>query len=109
VYTFPVNALDTDLSRYSDWLTWLAAQGATDSDVRAIWIGGSASTGGYDEWSDLDVDLLCTPGKAAAVHDRLLARIHQDFEVDHVWRLPKSTWPDGRQSFINHQPLPRRP
>jgi hypothetical protein len=64
----------TDLSRYADWTTWLAEQGATDPDVRVVWVGGSAATGGYDEWSDLDVDLLCTPGEADAVHERLVAR-----------------------------------
>jgi hypothetical protein len=47
----------TDLSRYADWTTWLAEQGATDPDVRVVWVGGSAATGGYDAWSDLDVDL----------------------------------------------------
>jgi hypothetical protein len=25
------------------------------------------------------------------------------FDVDHVWRLPLSTWPDGRQSFVHLQ------
>ena len=64
--------MPTDLSRYDDWMTWLAEQGATDPDVRVVWVGGSAATGGYDEWSDLDVDLLCTPGEADAVHDRLV-------------------------------------
>jgi predicted nucleotidyltransferase len=96
----------TDLSRYADWTTWLAEQGATDPDVRVVWVGGSAATGGYDEWSDLDVDLLCTPGEADAVHDRLVARARATFAVDHVWELPTSTWPDGRQCFINLQSRP---
>ena len=96
----------TDLSRFDDWLAWLAARGRDDPDVRVVWVGGSAATGGYDEWSDLDVDLLCTPGEADAVHDRLLARIRADFDVDHVWELPRSTWPDGRQCFVNHPPRP---
>jgi predicted nucleotidyltransferase len=94
----------TDLSRFADWTAWLTRQGETDPDVRVVWVGGSAATGGYDEWSDLDVELLCTPGEAAAVHERLLSRVEDDFDVDHVWRLPESTWPDGRQSFVNHQP-----
>lgn len=98
--------MPTDLSRYADWTTWLAEQGATDPDVRVVWVGGSAATGGYDEWSDLDVDLLCTPGAADAVHDRLVARARAAFAVDHVWELPASTWPDGRQCFINLQARP---
>src|SRR6476660_7077468 len=75
-----MNSPVTDLSRYEDWLTWLADQGAHDPDVRVVWVGGSAATGGYDEWSDLDVDL--------------------------VWELPRATWPDGRQCFVNHQHRP---
>lgn len=95
-----------DLSRYDDWTTWLAAQGATDPDVLVVWVGGSAATGGYDEWSDLDVDLLCTPGEADAVHERLVVRARADFAVDHVWELPKATWPDGRQCFVNLRARP---
>jgi predicted nucleotidyltransferase len=98
--------LVTDLSRFDDWLAWLARQGEADPDVRVAWVGGSAATGGYDEWSDLDIELLCTPGEADAVHDRLLARIREDFDVDHVWELPRATWPDGRQCFVNHQHRP---
>ena len=59
----------TDLSRYADWTAWLTAQAEADPDVRCVWVGGSAATGGYDEWSDLDLDVLCTPGTSTAVYD----------------------------------------
>jgi hypothetical protein len=95
-----------DLSRYDDWLRWLRRQGEEDPDLLAIWIGGSAVTGGYDEWSDLDADMLCTPGTHDATYERLLARVHEDFDVDHVWELPREFWPDGRQCFVNHQHRP---
>lgn len=97
---------DPDLSRYDGWLAFLRELGATDPDVRAVWIGGSAATGGWDEWSDIDVDLLCTPGRSSAVHDRFVARARERFGIDHVWELPLSTWPDGRQSFLNEQHRP---
>ena len=93
-----------DLSRYDDWLAFLREQGRSDPDVLVVWVGGSAATGGWDECSDLDIDLLCTPGAADAVHDRVLARAEERFDVDHVWRLPLATWPDGRQSFVHLQP-----
>jgi len=95
-----------DLTRFSDWLAWLARQGQEDPDVQVIWVGGSAATGGYDDWSDLDVELLCTPGEHDGVYDRLLERIRSDFDIDHVWELPKAAWPDGRQCFVNHQYRP---
>ena len=100
--------MHADLSRYDDWLSWLRLQGARDPDVRVVWVGGSATTGGYDDWSDLDVDVLCTPGTAHQVYAGLLARAREDFEVDHLWELPLATWPDGRQCFINLQSRPGR-
>jgi hypothetical protein len=98
--------LTPDLTRYDDWVAFLREQGETDPDVRVVWVGGSAATGGWDQWSDLDVDLLCTPGEASAVHDRVIALARERFDVDHVWELPLATWPDGRQCFVNMQHRP---
>ena len=95
-----------DLSRFGDWLSWLARQGRAGPRCPVIWVGGSAATGGYDDWSDLDVELLCTPGEHDAVYDRLLERVRADFDVDHIWELPQASWPDGRQCFVNHQHRP---
>jgi predicted nucleotidyltransferase len=91
----------TDLSRYDDWLAWLREQGESDSDVRVVFVGGSAVTGGYDDHSDLDVEVLATPGEAVATYRRLLEAALRDFDVHHVWELPESTYPDGRQLFLN--------
>ena len=96
----------TDLSRYADWTAWLTSQAAADPDVRCLWVGGSAATGGYDEWSDLDVDVLCTPGTATAVYTRWLAGARADFDLRSVWAVPEHVWPDGRQCFLNLQDRP---
>ena len=93
-----------DLSRFSDWLAWLPEHAAADPDLRCAWVGGSAATGGWDRWSDLDVVVLTTPGTAGAAYDRLLTAIRGRFAPDHVWELPDSARPDGRQCFVNPQP-----
>src|SRR5690242_300946 len=77
-----------DLTRFDDWLAFLRKQGAADPDIRVIWVGGSAATGGWDEWSDLDVEVLCTPGETTPVYDRLLGEARGHFAIDHVWELP---------------------
>ena len=87
----------TDLSRYADWTAWLTAQAAADPDVHCVWVGGSAATGGYDEWSDLDLDVLCTPGTSTAVYTRWLEKARTDFDIRGVWAVPEHVWPDGRQ------------
>jgi predicted nucleotidyltransferase len=103
----PVTTSTTpDLTRYDDWLVWLRKHAEADPDLLAVWVCGSAVTGGYDEWSDLDVELLCTPGAHEATYQRLLARVLEDFDVDHVWEAPLEWWTDGRQCFVNHQARP---
>ena len=97
-------ALPTD--RYDDWLAWLPGFVAADPDLRCAWIGGSAATGGFDAWSDIDVVVLATPGTAVPAYDRMLAAIRTTFAPDHVWELPESSWPDGRQCFVNLQARP---
>lgn len=99
----PVTA---DLTRFDDWLTFFRTQGDADPDIRVIWVGGSAATGGWDEWSDLDVEVLCTPGETTPVYDRLLTEARAQFPIDHVWELPLAAWPDGRQCFVNLQSRP---
>ncbi|MGA8247003.1 MAG: hypothetical protein WB797_08865 [Nocardioides sp.] len=94
----------TDLSRYDDWLAWLRARGRTDPGIRVVFVGGSAVTGGYDDHSDLDVEVLATSGEAVATYRRLLEAALRDFTVHHVWELPEATWPDGRQAFLNLTP-----
>jgi predicted nucleotidyltransferase len=94
----------TDLRRYDDWLVWLREQGAHDESVRVVFVGGSAVTGGYDDHSDIDVEVLATPGEAVATYQRLLAAARRDFDVYAVWELPEATWPDGRQAFLNLTP-----
>ena len=84
-----------DLGRYDDWLGWLRKQGESDPDVLVVFVGGSAVTGGYDEHSDLDVEVLTTPGEAVATYRRMLDAALRDFEVHHLWELPEATWPDG--------------
>jgi predicted nucleotidyltransferase len=95
---------NADLTRYDDWLAWLRERAEADPELRVVFIGGSAVTGGYDEHSDLDVEVLATPGRAVAAYHRLLEAALEHFEVHQVWELPEATWPDGRQAFLNLTP-----
>ncbi len=98
--------MSADLSRYADWLSWLTQHAEADLDVVAVWIGGSAVTGGYDDWSDLDITVLSRETTFAAVYARLLAGARADFAIADVWEVPEATWPNGRQCFLNPQERP---
>jgi hypothetical protein len=96
----------TDLDRYADWVAWLRDQASREPGVRVVWIGGSAATGGWDDHSDLDVEVLCTPGTVDELYARLVDRARSAFSVHDLWELPAATWPDGRQCFLCLQPRP---
>jgi hypothetical protein len=96
----------TDLGRYADWTAWLTERAEVDEDVRCVSVGGSAATGGYDDWSDLDLDVLCAPGTSTAVYTRWLARARAEFDIRSVWAVPEHVWPDGRQCFLSLQDRP---
>src|SRR3954454_8122300 len=102
--TDPSPRAGADLSRYDDWLGWLRKVGETDPDVRVVFVGGSAVTGGYDDHSDLDVDVLATPGESTAAYQRLLVAALRDLTVHQVWELPEATWPDGPQAVLTLPP-----
>jgi hypothetical protein len=89
----------SDLSRYDDWLTWLRERGQADPDIQVVFVGGSAVTGGYDDHSDLDVDVLATPGESTAAYRRLLVAALHDFTVHQTWSFPSRPGPTaGRRS-----------
>lgn len=92
-----------DLSRYDDWLAFLAALPRRVPALQVVVVNGSAVTGGWDEHSDLDVEAWCH-GEAGPTYDRFLELSRAELDVDHVWELPEATWPTGRQCFIHLQP-----
>ncbi len=97
---------EPDLSRYDDVFAWIDSRHADDPDVRACWIGGSAATGGYDDHSDLDLNMLAAPGTYVRVFDDLVESLQKSFELTSLWVLPESTYPDGRQLFATFDPDP---
>ena len=89
----------TDLSRYDDILAWIDDVGRRDDDLLACWIGGSAATGGYDEHSDLDINVLAAPGTFLRAFDDLLESMVSTFAPTSVWRVPDGTHSQGQQFF----------
>ncbi len=97
---------EPDLTRYDDLLAWLDEQHAADADLRAAWIGGSAATGGYDDHSDLDINVLASPGTFARVFQGLCRSLVATFAPTSLWRLPDATYADGRQLFATFDDHP---
>jgi predicted nucleotidyltransferase len=91
----------TDLSRYADWMAWLTAQAEADADVRCVWVGGSAATGGWDDWSDLDSDVLCTPGLRLRVLEEAIVSDLPGLVLTVVWGLELEGDRDAMQQYAD--------
>ncbi|MCA9493354.1 MAG: hypothetical protein KC621_25660 [Myxococcales bacterium] len=65
--------------------------------IDAAWIGGAEAFGRLDEWSDLDLQLLCDPARA----DDAFALVERQLEglggIEAVWEPPAGA--DYRQRF----------
>lgn len=90
---------EPDLSRYDDVLTWIDDLGARDDELVCCWIGGSAATGGYDDHSDLDLNVLAAPGAYVRVYEKVVESLVDRFAPTSLWQLPEATYADGRQCF----------
>ena len=97
---------EPDLSRYADVLAWLTDLAEQDADLLCGWIGGSVATGGYDEHSDLDINLLAAPGTFVRAYDDLVGSLVRTFEPTSLWQLPAATYADGRQCFATFDASP---
>ena len=97
---------EPDLRRYADVLAWVDDLAERDADLVCCWIGGSAATGGYDEHSDLDINVLAAPGTFAQVFDDLVDSLVSTFAPTSLWRLPDATYADGRQLFATFDDNP---
>lgn len=67
--------------------------------VLAAWLGGSEATGRTDEWSDIDMQILCEDERA----EDTLAAVHRAADsfgpIVHRWRLAEPTWHGHSQEF----------
>ena len=95
--------MTADLSRYADWIDFLTTLPTHVPSLQVVVVNGSAVTGGWDDHSDLDVDVWCR-GPVQTSYDAVLALARQTFAIDHVWELPMAADAIERHCFIHLQP-----
>lgn len=67
--------------------------------VYAMWEGGAAAFGRVDEWSDIDLQVLCENGRVENVMGAVLGAIEALSPVDLSFRLPEPTSHGHSQVF----------
>ncbi|MFH1501605.1 MAG: hypothetical protein ABIG03_01030 [Candidatus Eisenbacteria bacterium] len=67
--------------------------------VHAMWEAGAIAFGRIDEWSDIDLQVLCEDGRVEDVMETVLRAVEEVSPVDVSFRLPEPTWHGHSQIF----------
>lgn len=67
--------------------------------VLAMWEGGAAAFDRIDEWSDIDLQVLCEDGRVDEVFEDVRNALEELSPIDRSFRLPEPTWHGHSQIF----------
>ncbi|MBN2829141.1 MAG: nucleotidyltransferase domain-containing protein [Candidatus Cloacimonetes bacterium] len=67
--------------------------------IHAVWEGGSSATGYLDEYSDLDLAIVCDDDKVEKVFALLEQFLKEKYGIFHKYRIPEPAWHGMSQCF----------
>lgn len=67
--------------------------------IYTVWEGGSAATGYLDEYSDLDLGIICADDKVEEVFELTQNWLSLHYPERHRFRLPEPTWTGHSQCY----------
>lgn len=68
-------------------------------DVLAAWEGGSHATGFADEFSDLDLSIVCKENSVEEIFSSLNTFLEKEYGILQKYRVPEPTWHGFSQCF----------
>jgi len=68
-------------------------------EIIAVWEGGSAATGYLDEYSDLDLAVVCEDEAVESVFNLLENFLSEQYGIIRQFRMPEPTWHGFSQAF----------
>ncbi len=68
-------------------------------DVIAVWESGSAATGYLDEYSDMDIAVICEDNAVEQLFRELDGFLEENFGIERRFRIPEPAWHCFSQCF----------
>lgn len=68
-------------------------------DVLAMWEGGAAAFDRVDEWSDIDLQIVCEDDRVEETFDAVESTLTDLAPIEKRFRLPEPTWHGHAQAF----------
>lgn len=70
-----------------------------ETKVIAVWEGGSAATGFVDDFSDMDLIIVCEDDSVEFVFQMLESHFSSHYGIERKYRVPEPTWHGFSQCF----------
>ena len=77
-----------------------------EKNVIAAWEGGSAATGFLDEYSDLDLAIVCEDDSVESIFKLLEDHIENNYGIIKKFRIPEPAWHGFSQCFYKIDKVP---
>jgi hypothetical protein len=74
--------------------------------IRAVWEGGSAATGFLDEFSDLDLSIVCHDDAVESIFQTLENHLQKIYGIQRKLRIPEPAWHGFSQCFYQIEHVP---
>ena len=71
----------------------------SDRTIYSVWEGGSAASGFLDEYSDLDIGLICADDVVENIFTKLEEFLATNYGIKHKFRMPEPCWHGHSQCF----------
>lgn len=75
-------------------------------DIIAVWEGGSVATGFADEYSDLDLSVICSDDAIEEVYQLISEYLDLNFGIIQRYRVPEPTWHGFSQCYYQTKNVP---
>jgi predicted nucleotidyltransferase len=76
------------------------------SEVIAVWEGGSVATGFDDEYSDLDLSIICEDDCVEAIYELITEYLDKNYGILNKYRVPEPTWHGFSQCYYQTENVP---
>jgi len=74
--------------------------------IYTVWEGGSAATGYLDEYSDLDLGMICDDEKIEVAFELIENFLQSNYGIKQKFRMPEPNWHGHSQCFYQLEELP---
>ncbi|MBN2461701.1 MAG: hypothetical protein JXB60_08835 [Candidatus Cloacimonetes bacterium] len=77
-----------------------------DTEILMAWEGGSAATGYLDEYSDVDLGIICADCAVEKTFNLIESYLEKEYGLKHRYRLPEPSWHGHAQCYyiLDHTP-----